>query len=82
MRTYKIYTGTAGMERMNQAIREEIEHRNMINYLYHLVKLKKITLDEFNSLESMMNSPDKGNKVIAVEILKNRYGYVASMPNM
>lgn len=82
MRTYKMWTGTAGMERINEAIREEMELRNMLDYLDFLQGKRRITVEEFTSLESMFNSPDKGNRVVAIEILKNRYDYVASMSPM
>jgi hypothetical protein len=82
MREFKIYTGTAGMERIDRAIRDEMEYRNMMDYLDYLFESQKISADELSSLESMIDSPDKGNRVVAVEILKNRYNYVASMSNM
>jgi hypothetical protein len=75
MRTYKMYTGSAGMERIDDAIREELETRNILDYLDFLVEKTKLTSEEADSLENMINSPDKSNRVVAVEILKNRYDY-------
>jgi hypothetical protein len=82
MRTWNIWTGTAGMERIDDVIREEFELRNMLDYLDFLLEKKKLISEEADSLKSMIKSPDKGNRVLAIEILKQQYNYVASMSNM
>ena len=82
MREFNVWTGTAGMERIDDAFKEEIELRNMLDYLDFLLEKQKLTREEADSLESMINSPDKGNRVLAIEILKQQYNYVASMSSM
>ncbi len=78
MRTYKMYTGPAGIERIDAAIREEMELRNMLDYLDFLLEHKKISQEESDRLDQMLNSRDQTDYFIAKTILNTQHGYTFS----
>ena len=75
MRTYKMYTGPAGIERIDSVIRDEMELRNMLDYLDFLLEHKKISQEESDRLDQMLNSRDQTDYFIAKTILNTQHGY-------
>jgi hypothetical protein len=51
MRELKIYTGRAGVEMIDRAIKQDLEIRNMLDYLDHLQGTKVLTSEEKDSLK-------------------------------
>ena len=80
MRTYKMYTGPAGIERIDSVIRDEMELRNMLDYLDFLLEHKKISQEESDRLDQMLNSRDQTDYFIAKTILNTQHGYTFSTP--
>ncbi|NDC94545.1 hypothetical protein EBZ38_01420 [bacterium] len=68
------------MERIDAAIREEMELRNMLDYLDFLLEHKKISQEESVRLDQMLNSRDQTDYLIAKTILNTHYGYTFSTP--
>lgn len=68
MRDIKIFTGTRGLEAINNAIRESAVY----NILQSKHNNKKVTDEEYNSLKKMIFSSDKDNLELAVMIINQK----------
>jgi hypothetical protein len=75
-----MYTGPAGIERIDSVIRDEMELRNMLDYLDFLLEHKKISQEESDRLDQMLNSRDQTDYFIAKTILNTQHGYTFSTP--